>query len=73
MNNIHALIDENRERYIQDLIDIASVPSIGTRPETVRNCAQVIVNKMAKLGIDLAPEEVKEECTPEDVPAADAT
>ena len=52
MEKIHALIDTNRERYIQDLIDIVSAPSIGTRPETVRNCAQVIVDKMAKLGIE---------------------
>ena len=52
MEKIHALIDQNRERYIQDLIDIVSAPSIGTRPETVRNCAQVIVDKMAKLGIE---------------------
>ena len=52
MNQIHALIDENRERYIQDLIDIVSAPSIGTQPETVRNCAQVIKEKMAGMSIE---------------------
>jgi len=52
MNKIHALIDENRERYIQDLIDIVSAPSIGTQPETVRSCAKVLVDKMASMGID---------------------
>ncbi|MBR6501064.1 MAG: M20/M25/M40 family metallo-hydrolase, partial [Firmicutes bacterium] len=52
MEKIHALIDANRDRYIQDLIDIASVPSVSSRPETVRNCAQFVVDKMAKLGIE---------------------
>ena len=51
MNRIHEYIDQNRDRYVQDLIDIVSKPSIGTDPEQTRLCAEAIRDKMKAMGI----------------------
>lgn len=51
MNRIHEYIDQNRDRYVQDLIDIVSKPSIGTDPEQTRLCAETIRDKMKAMGI----------------------
>lgn len=51
MNRIHEYIDQNRDRYVQDLIDIVSKPSIGTDSEQTRLCAEAIRDKMKAMGI----------------------
>ena len=52
IDNIHLLIDKNREHFVRDLTEIASVPSISSRPEEVRRCAEVLKEKMAGMGIE---------------------
>jgi len=51
MKRIHEYIDQNRDRYIEDLKDIVSKPSVGTNPEETRLCAETIREKMIAMGI----------------------
>ena len=52
MEKIHSLIDENRDRYLEELIEISSVPSVSSEPEDVRKCAEFLIGKMAQKGIE---------------------
>jgi len=51
MEKIYAYIDQNLERFIEELFVLLRQPSISTRWEGVEECGQLLVEMMGKMGM----------------------
>lgn len=51
MEKIYAYIDQNLDRFIEELFILLRQPSISTRWEGVEECCQLMVEMMEKMGI----------------------
>jgi len=55
MENIKNIIDKNKDRYINELIDLLKIPSVSADPkykENVFNAAEWVANSLTKAGAD---------------------
>jgi acetylornithine deacetylase/succinyl-diaminopimelate desuccinylase-like protein len=52
MDIVSRYIEDNRERFLEELFIMLRQPSISTRNEGVKECAELLAAHMKKLGID---------------------
>ena len=52
MKKIYQYIEENQEKYIQELMKLLAQPSISTRGEGMMECTQMLKDKMESIGIE---------------------
>ncbi len=51
MNQIYEYIRQNQDKYVAELMALLQQPSISTRGEGIRECIDLLTDKMEKLGI----------------------
>ncbi|MGH7578391.1 MAG: dipeptidase [Longimicrobiales bacterium] len=59
-DRVHAYIDENRERFREELLDFLRVPSVSARSEhreDTRRAASWLAERMREIGLDVSIEE----------------
>lgn len=52
MNQVDAYVEQNKERFLDELFRLLRQPSISTRDEGMRECAELLAGQMRDVGID---------------------
>ncbi|MEE9418789.1 MAG: M20/M25/M40 family metallo-hydrolase [Desulfatiglandaceae bacterium] len=51
MESVFRYIEENKERFIEEVLELVSQPSISARNEGLEECAELLKDRMEKMGI----------------------
>ena len=51
MEQVYQYIDNNRDRFVQELLEFVAQPSISATGEGIEACANWLVQAMEKIGI----------------------